>query len=353
MPTFRSEDLWKVSFEIFKAAGAPENEAKLVSDMLIGANLDGHDSHGIIRVIQYVKSIREGKIKPGAKIKVLQETPTTAVLDGNWGFGQVIAREAMRKAISKAERYGVGIVCARNCNHIGRLSDYTLMAVERDMIGISFANSLSSVAPHGGMERRIGTCPMSFAFPTDDEIPFVIDMATSICAEGKIRVKSHEGKNLPYECIVDKYGKLTKDPRAFYEGGAILPLGGEVGYKGFSLGLTVEILGGILSGAGFSYSQKFKGGNGVFMQAIKVEAFMSLNEFKREVRDLTLAIRTSKPRLGFKEILTPGEIEFRVRKQRLREGIYVPEKTWREITKIGEHLGLKLEEIKPLKNNSK
>ena len=170
-------------------------------------------------------------------------------------------------------------------------------------------------------------------------------MATSICAEGKIRVKRHEGKELPYECIVDKFGKLTRDPEAFYDGGAILPLGGEVGYKGFSLGMAVEILAGILSGTGYSYSEKFRGGNGVYMQAINVNSFMSLSDFKREVRDFTLAIRNSKPRPGFKEILTPGEIEFRTRRKRIKEGIYIPEKTWKDVLKIGFELGLNIERI--------
>ncbi|KYH40447.1 MAG: dehydrogenase [Candidatus Bathyarchaeota archaeon B26-2] len=343
MPIFTAEDLKTVGFEIFKAAGAPSDEARLVSEMLVNANLDGHDSHGVIRVLQYVKSIREGKIKPGVKVEVLRETPTTAVLNGNWGFGQVVATMAMRKAVEKAKTNAVSVVCATNCNHVGRLYDYTLLASKNGMIGISFANSISMVAPYGGMERRIGTCPMSFAFPTDEEIPFVIDIATSICAEGKIRVKSHEGKNLPYNCIVDKDGRLTKNPKALYEGGAILPMGGEVGYKGFNLGLVVEILGGILSGTGYSYSKKFRGGNGVFMEAINVEMFMDLEEFRHEVGELARAVRSSKPRLGFKKILTPGEIEFKTRERRLREGIPVPEKTWVEIVKIARELNLDIE----------
>jgi len=343
MPIFTAEDLKTVGFEIFKAAGAPSDEARLVSEMLVNANLDGHDSHGVIRVLQYVKSIREGKIKPGVKVEVLRETPTTAVLNGNWGFGQVVATMAMRKAVEKAKANAVSVVCATNCNHVGRLYDYTLLASKNGMIGISFANSISMVAPYGGMERRIGTCPMSFAFPTDEEIPFVIDIATSICAEGKIRVKSHEGKNLPYNCIVDKDGRLTKNPKALYEGGAILPMGGEVGYKGFNLGLVVEILGGILSGTGYSYSKKFRGGNGVFMEAINVEMFMDLEEFRHEVGELARAVRSSKPRPGFKKILTPGEIEFKTRERRLREGIPVPEKTWVEIVKIARELNLDIE----------
>ncbi|RLG96216.1 Ldh family oxidoreductase, partial [Candidatus Bathyarchaeota archaeon] len=171
------------------------------------------------------------------------------------------------------------------------------------------------------------------------------DIATSICAEGKIRVKSHEGRELPYECIVDKDGRLTRNPNALYEGGAILPMGGEVGYKGFSLGLAVEVLGGILSGTGYSYSKKFLGGNGVFMEAIKVEAFMDLEEFKREVGELARAVRSSKPRPGFKSIMTPGEIEYKTRKRRLREGIHVPEKTWMEIVKVARELGVEMEKI--------
>ena len=343
IPTIKAEDLREIGFQIFKAAGVPEDEARLVSDFLVRANLDGHDSHGVIRIPPYVERVLEGKIKVGVKPEIIRETPNSAVIDGRWGFGQVVGVRAMGIAIEKAKENTVGIVTVFNCNHVGRLSDYTVMAAENDMVGVAMANCITRVAPYGGMERMLGTCPISFAFPVGEEMPFIFDMATSICAEGKIRVKLHEGKRLPYKCIVDKEGNLSDDPKDLYEGGAILPLGGEVGYKGFGLGLVVEILGGILSGTGCSCSEGFRGGNGLFLEAINIQSFMDINRFKSEIDDMIRRVRNSKPRPGFKRVMTPGEVEYINRMERLKKGIHIPEKTWEELVKTAEKFNLDIE----------
>jgi len=338
-------ELRKIGSEIFKAAGVPEDEANLVSDFLVKANLDGHDSHGVIRIPQYVKEIEEGRIKPRAEFRIIRETATSALIDGNWGFGQVVAERAMRIAIEKARAYTVGIVSVRNCNHVGRLFDYTVMAAEEGMIGLAFVNSPKIVAPYGGIDRKLGTCPISLAFPAGENFPIVIDMATSVCAEGKVRVALHKGMRLPYRCIVDKWGRLSDDPKDLYDGGALLPFGGEVGYKGFGLALSAEILGGILSGTGFSSSERFRGGNGVFMEVINVDGFMDADEFRREVDNLIRAVKSSRVMHGFKEIIIPGEIEFRTRVRRVREGIKLPDETWKRIVETARRLGLDIKSL--------
>jgi len=342
MPVFRADQLARIGTEIFVAAGSPREEAKLVSEFLVRANLAGQDSHGVIRIVQYVKAIKRGDIKPGAKIEVVRETPTSALVNGNWGFGQVGAKRAMEIAVEKAKERSVGAVCAFNLYHVGRLADYTQIALENDMIGIAMANSTKRVAPHGGKESLLSTAPISFAFPAGEEKPFILDIATSVCAEGKVRVMLHKGEKLPHGYIIDKDGYPSMNAEDLYRGGAILPLGGDmVGYKGFGLALVVEALSGILSGDGCAYEPRKKG-NGVFFQAIDIESFMPVDGFKRQMDGLVRTVKSSKLRPGFEEILIPGELEFRTEQKRLKEGIYVPEKTWEEIKNLADQMNVDL-----------
>ncbi|MEM2341703.1 MAG: Ldh family oxidoreductase [Candidatus Bathyarchaeia archaeon] len=340
MPIFSANHLIDFGTKIFLAAGAPLEEAQLVSEFLVRANLAGHDSHGIIRIIQYIGDIERGIIKPGAKITIVKNSASLAILNGNWGFGQVIAKRAMELAIEKAKDNVVGIACAFNCNHIGRLADYTLMASRNNMIGIAMVNSTKSVAPFGGRDRILSTGPISFAFPSDTDPPIVIDIATSVVAEGKVRVMLHKGERIPFGWIIDKNGNPSNNPQDLYNGGALLPLGGdEAGHKGFGLSLAIEILSGILTGAGCAYEEN-KRGNGVFFEVINVEKIMPIEEFKRKISELVRTIKSSKPRPGWKEIIIPGEPEYLTEKARLKGGIYVPERTWEEIKRIANKLGV-------------
>jgi uncharacterized oxidoreductase len=214
------------------------------------------------------------------------------------------------------------------------------MASKSNMIGIAMVNSTKFVAPFGGKDRMLSTGPVSFAFPSNMDFSFVIDIATSVVAEGKIRVMLHKGEKIPYGWIIDKDGKPSDNPRDLYDGGALLPLGGdESGHKGFGLGLAIDILSGILSGAGCAY-EDIKRGNGVFFEVINIEKFMPIEEFKKRVGELIMAIKASKPRPGFKEIIIPGEPEHLTEKIRLKNGIYVPERTWEEIKRIAKKLGV-------------
>jgi uncharacterized oxidoreductase len=345
MPILQANQLRKLGKEFLMAAGASENEARLVSDLLVKANLAGHDSHGIVRTLRYVDGVLKQRIKPGANVEVVRETPCSALLDGNWGFGQVVASRAMELAIEKAEKGAIGAVAVFNCNHIGRLADYALMAVEKDMIGIAFVNAGKSVAPFGGMDRMLGTNPISFAAPAAREKPFLLDIATSIVAEGKLWVRLHSKQLLPEGWILDKEGKPSRNPADFYAGGVLLPFGGYAGHKGYGLSLVCEILCGILNGAGCSYSEEFKGGNGVFFEAINIQCFTPIEEFKERMDKLAGAMRNSKSAPGSAEILFPGDPEVRMEQKRLAEGIPIPDITWEEFTAMASRLGLNIEKV--------
>jgi len=336
MPRFKAETLEEISEKIFISYGAPAERARLVSKFLVKANLCGHDSHGVIRVIQYVKAIEEGDLKPDAKIDIIRETETSALLRGNRGFGQVVAKRAMELAIEKARKKTVSVVCAFDLYHMGRLADYTMLAAENDMIGISMVNSAPSVAPYGGIERLLSTAPISYAFPTGKENMFVLDISTSMCAEGKVRVSLHKGEKMPEGFIIDKNGNPSANPKDLYEGGTILPLGGDlVGYKGFGLGLTVEVMAGILSNDKCAY-EAGKKGNGVFFEVININDFIPIERFKERVDALIRRIKSSKLRAGFKEILIPGEPEIRRERTNREKGISIPERTWNEIVEIAK-----------------
>lgn len=345
MPTFTAPQLRKISASILEAAGTPREEAKQVAASLVRSNLVGHDSHGVIRIIEYVKGIKEGKIRPGAKIEVVRETPSTALIDGHWGFGQVIAREGMKIAIEKAEISSISSVGVFNCNHIGRLGEYSMMATEQDMIGIILCNSGPKggiVVPYGGAARRLGTNPMSIAVPAGEMKPFLLDFATSVVAEGKLRLKRYRGEKVPTGWILDKEGRPTNNPKDFYTGGALLPFGE---HKGYALALLIDILGGALTGAGCTSSEEYERGNGTLMVAINIGSFMPLEAFKERVDKLFKKIKETPPMPKCKEVLIPGEIEFNTEEKRLKEGIFVTEKTWQDISKLAGEMGLNLKEI--------
>jgi len=336
----RAEHLRSITYAIFKALGADSEEASTVAEFLVGSNLAGHDSHGVIRIAQYVNLIRQGRMRPGVRIEVLHETPSTALIDGHWGFGQVVAKKGMEIAVWKAKLTGIGAVGLVDCNHVGRLIDYTAMAAARDMIGIMMCHGYPTVAPFGGIDRVLSTGPLSVAMPAGSQRPILLDFATSVAAQGKIHVKHRRGEKVPLGWIIDKEGRPTDNPADLYAGGAILPLGGDVGYKGFGLGLLVDVMSGALTGSGCASSPEYEGGNGVFMMAVDISSFTNLEDYKRRVDDLIARIKASRKAPDVEEILIPGEPELREEQRRLGEGIYVEEETWKEILSIASTLGL-------------
>jgi uncharacterized oxidoreductase len=352
MPIFPAETVHSCAARLLEAAGAPAEEAAIVAEALVRANLAGHDSHGVIRLEQYCRLMREGRIVPGAPTEVVSETAGSAVIDGHWGFGQVVAQRATEIAIAKAKACGVGVVGVRHSNHLGRLGDYPAMAAERGMIGIATVNNHGGgawVAPWGGREGRLSTNPIAIATPGPDggrpiDRPIVLDITTSVVAEGKIRVKRNRGEPMPPGWAIDASGNPTTDPGDLYSQprGAILPFGGESGHKGFGLALMVDILAGALSGAGCSSPDAPRMGNALFLLVIDVAQMTPLPAFHDQVGCLVDYVRSSALAPGFTEILMPGEPEARTEAQRRRDGIVVDEETWRQITDIARSLNLEM-----------
>lgn len=346
MPTFSAEQLKKVGLKIFKAAEVPENEAQTVTSFLVKSNLVGHDSHGVIRIPQYINLIKNGMIKPGVKSEIIQETPSTAVVDGKWGFGQVVASRSMEMAIEKAEKTSISAVSTNHSNHVGRLSDYAMMAAEQNMVGMMTVNNHGAglnVAPYGGYERRLSTNPICFAIPTGND-PIVMDITSSVVAEGKVRVKRNREEKIPKGWIVDGYGNPSTDPADLYgtPSGAILPFGGIVAHKGFALSLVIDILSGGLSRAGCSRRDAERIGNALFMEVINISSFIPIEEFYSEVNNLIKFVKSSKLAPGFDEILIPGEPEIRVKRERSKEGIFVDDETWRQIRETAQKLDVEI-----------
>jgi uncharacterized oxidoreductase len=341
-----AEKLETIGRNIFAAAGASPEEAEVVASALVRANLVGLDSHGVIRIPQYLGMVRDGRMKFGQPVEVMRETATTAVLNGNWGPGQVCARRAAETAIAKAREYGLGAVGLHHSNHVGRLGDYVLMIAQEGMLGLATVNNHGAArhtAPFGGTKGRLATNPIAFAAPAAGRPPFVLDITTSIAAEGKIRVLRNQGKRVPEGWILDAEGQPTTDPNDFYgpPRGVLLPLGGEAGHKGFGLSLMVELLAGALSGAGCSREGPTHPGNAMFILAIAIDPFLAREEFERQVADFFADVKSAPTQEGFAEILIPGEPEVRTEQQRRAEGIPIDDETWRQIQETA--VGLEVE----------
>src|SRR5689334_4316324 len=312
MPLVQADRLTRIGSALLKAAGASEEEAAAVATGCVNANLAGHDSHGIIAIPTYIDRVKAGHIIPGAPWTIVQESPTTTVIDGHWGFGFHVNAKAMALTIEKAKKANVAACTVFRQSHVGRLAAYPLMAIREGMIGIATADSGRSpkiVAPFGGREARLGTNPISIAVPSDLEAPFYLDMATSAVAAGKIALAVSRGDDIPTGWIVDAEGRHTTDPRQYRKGGALLPLGGSEGYKGSGLAAMVEVLCGLLTGLGFGVEPTGRHNDGCFMVVFNVAAFRPLADFKKEVAEFAHYLKATPPSVGSKGVLYPGEVE--------------------------------------------
>lgn len=343
MPTLPADRLELLTARIFAALGTPDADARWVAELLVRANLRGHDSHGVIRIPQYVGSIRQGDTNPRPAIQVLRETSTTAIVDGDLGLGQVVARRATEVALAKASQHGLAAVGARRANHIGRLADYAELAAARGFVGLVWTNAptAASVVPAGGVSRRLSTNPLAVAVPgPDGGVAISVDMATSIVAEGKVRVKRNRKERLPEGWAVDGEGRPVTDAEVFYgpPRAGLLPMGG---HKGTALGLVVEVLGGILSGEGAISERTGPVHNGTFVLLIDVTRFLPLGDFTAQVAELVAWVKSAAPAPGVAEVLVPGEPEARAEAQRRAQGIPVEDETWRQIEVIAAELGVR------------
>jgi uncharacterized oxidoreductase len=346
MPILHAPELTAWCRRIFLAAGVPPEVAHRVAESLVESNLAGHDSHGVIRVEQYIEMLGDGRINPRAEPRVVRETDTTALIDGGWQFGQVAAREAMDAAIVKAWSHGVAVVQLFQSGHIGRLGEYAAQTLTRDMIGMVATNNHGGgqiLAPFGGLARRLSPSPLAIAVPGGRDFPIVLDMTTSVAAEGKLRVKRARGEKLPPGWIQDAQGRPSVEPGDFYgpPPGSLLPLGGDAGYKGFALAFLIDILAGALGGAGTSRPDPPPlRGNGVFLQVINPAAFGAADRFPTEVASLVEYVRSCPLAPGFDRILIPGQPEHETRLQRLQNGIPIEDDTWSKLQGIAASLGL-------------
>ena len=343
MPVFTPEYLHKVAYHIYRAKGTPDDEAEIVARHLIKANLTGHDSHGIIQTPTYVERIDVGHIVPGAPFEVVQEAPCTAVINGNWGFGFVVTEKATRMAIEKAKTNGVAAITVHHQSHIGRLGDYPTMMAAEGMIGMITADSGAApkhVAPFGGIARKLGTNPICICMPSNLDGPVLMDMASSTVALGKIALARSRKEEIPVGWIVDKDGNPTTDPNDYYSGGAILPVGVDQGHKGYALSFMVEVFSGLLTGLGFGIDPEGRHNDGVFIAAFNLEHFRPLEEFKKEIGEFVEFIKDSPPAAGFTEVLYPGEIEWNREQVRRKEGIFVEDETWAQLSDLMKSLNV-------------
>ena len=343
MPTIQADRLTTIALELLKGSGASEDEAEIIARHSIGANLAGHDSHGIIQIPTYIDRVKRGHIVPGAEFEIIKDTPTTTVVDGHWGFGYVASERLMKMTIEKARTSNVAAATVFRQSHVGRVADYPIMAAENGMIGMMTADSgrsSKSVVPFGGREPRLGTNPICIAMPSNLEGTMFIDMATSAVAAGKLGVAVARGSEVPLGWILDKDGNPSTNPSDLRNGGAVLPLGGPEGHKGYGLSVMVEILSGILTGLGFGHDPSGRHNDGCFMAAFNVDAFRDVEEFKAEVTEFAHYLKSSPTAAGFDEVFYPGELEHRRTQQLLAEGIFVEDSTWERLRELAAEFGV-------------
>ncbi len=335
MITLPVPELRAYVYEIFCAAQAPTAVAQRIADSLVESNLVGHDSHGVLRVPEYIERIQAGTLRLDGQVEIVHQTPATALIDCHWNLGQVALPQGMDLAIAKARTNGIGMVVLGHCDHTGRVGEYVVSAAQQDMIGQLVCNgSLPGgiVAPFGGARRALGANPIAWALPVADQPPIFFDFATSAVAHGKLQVAADRGELVPEGWIIDKAGRPTRQPQAQFDDGAILPFGG---HKGYALSVMIELMGGGLSGAGFPLLPGYRWDQGTVLLAIDIAAFQPVDEFKVQAAAFLAHLKATPRAPGVAEILLPGELEWRMKAVREREGIPLPAVTWARIQAAG------------------
>lgn len=342
MPTITHTDLRSFGASIFEAAGVPTDQAQIAINHLVESNLMGHDSHGVLHLAGYVRGLQAGSIQPVGQHQIVRETPVSAVIDANRSFGIVLAYQAMQMAVTRAREHTLGAVAVHRCSHIGRLGAYPTLAAEQECIGVIMLNGGGRfTAPFGGTARRLPPNPLAVSVPTLDGPPMMLDMTTSMVAGGKVMVQNSKGEPVPADWLVDADGNPVTDPARFLSGEvAMLPLGGSLGHKGYGLAMMIDAIAGGLSWAGCSAEQPTRGGSGYLCLAIKIESFIDLDEYKREVQRLIDWVKSSPTMPGVDKIYLPGEIENDRRHQREAAGIPIPEGIWAGIVEVAQELNV-------------
>ncbi len=330
MPTLLPGPLKQLTQALFEATGSQRAEAEIVADHLVTSNLVGHDSHGVLRMQDYMAWVRKGMVLPNQQMSVGLETETLAVADGNLGYGQKIGVDAIQLGVKKCREGGISLVALRNCAHLGRIGHWAELAAAAGMISWHFASTNGFgvlVAPFGGAERRLSANPLAIGIPRTDGPPLILDMSTCAIAEGKIKVARNQNKPLPAGCVVNAAGQPTTDAREFYADppGSILPLGG---HKGYGLSLCVELLAGALTGNGCSQHARPQLEQGLLSIFISPEQLQRAEPFLQETRQFLAFVKSARSASPDQEILIPGELEAKLRTERAAKGIPLDDVTW-------------------------
>jgi L-2-hydroxycarboxylate dehydrogenase (NAD+) len=354
----RADALSDFCVRVFRKLNVPEADARITADVLVQANLRGIDSHGVARLARYANGLKDGVMLAQPEQKVLSETPTTVTLDAGAGLGQPVSFRAMNIAIEKAREYGSGFATVRNSNHYGIAGYYAMMALEQDMIGLSTTNAAVLVVPTFGRDAMYGTNPIALAVPAGEERPFVMDMATSTVPRGKLEVYHRQEKPLPLGWATDERGVPTADAGRVLDnftkrsGGGLLPLGGAgeefSGYKGYGMGLMVEILSAVLPGASFLtavYPQDASGkplpaNLGHFFGAWRLDAFRPADGFKTDMDRLIRELKAGNLAEGATRIYLHGEKEFEEAERRTSQGIPLGAKVEGSLKQVAADLGI-------------
>ncbi|MDG4822986.1 Ldh family oxidoreductase [Asanoa sp. WMMD1127] len=323
--------LTRLATTILRRAGAADEIAATVACSLVDADLCGHDSHGVRRLVPYLAAVRQGALDPLARPVVYSHDGSTARVDGRRGFGQLAAHAAVDTALDLAARHGTAVVAVGNANHVGRLGEYVERIADADAIGIAVCNADSTVAPYGGRERLLGTNPLAWAAPRAAGRPAVVtDFATAATAEGKLALSAARGDRVPDGQLVGADGAPSTDPGDFYAGGALLPFGG---HKGYALSVMIEIVGGLLSGAGVSSLPGYDATNGTVFVAVDIARFLPAHEFRESTERFCRRLAGTEP-TGDRPVLVPGEKEAATRATRTRDGIPLAGATWRALADL-------------------
>ena len=346
---------------IFERAGCDAEEARRIGRRLTGANLRGHDSHGVLRTRRYVEWMEVGRVLPGRTIRVERENEVLAVVDGCYGFGQTVGEQAVDLGVEKARRHGVAVTALKNSGHLGRIGDWAERAAEADCASIHMVNMRGSllVAPFGAVERRGGTSPFCAGVPRPGAPPIIHDFATSLVAEGKAMVALHGGKPLPDYSLVDADGSYTSDPRVLYgetpPGRAIDPNAGPGAltafglHKGSGLNFFMEMFGGALTGSGTAAAvgetERRRLCNGMLSIYLQVDAFHDDDWFAREVNAYVEYWKSARPLRTGGEVLVPGEKERSTMAERSKSGLPLSEGAWGDILAAAKHVGMNDAEV--------
>lgn len=353
----RYENLELFTRQLFEAIGCSTSHAATATEVLLSADLRGVDSHGIARLSGYIRLWEAGRVKADPQVRIIHETPSTAVIDGDSGLGLVVAPYAMQVAIDKAKHVGTGWVSVQNSNHYGIAGWHAMMALKQEMIGISMTNASALVAPTFSKERLLGTNPICVAIPAGEEPPFVADMATTTAANGKLEILQRKQEEAPVGWIQDKDGRSVTDAHALKNGGALLPLGGDRehgSHKGYALGAIVDIFSAVLSGANYGpWVPPFPAyvpmptdmpgkGIGHFFGAMRIDAFRPAVDFKKDMDQWIRRFRSAKTVEGAESVLVPGDPEREMETERRVNGIPLPPAVISDLQTLSQRFSIPL-----------